>query len=496
MAEIVLRDYQNRVMDLIRAAFVRQRRVLLTMPTGAGKTVVFSKIAQGVQAKAKRVLTIAHRRELLRQISGTMDKFGVPHAVLTSDSRGTPRASGVVASVFTLVNRMKHLPAPDLIIIDEAHHAAIGTTWSRVLNQFPTARILGVTATPQRLDGKGLGDNFDVLVSGPSVAELTAMGWLSPAEYYSTKDALDLRGIRIQAGDYSQKQLSEAMDKPSITGSAVKHYARLAAGKRAVAFCCSIQHAKDVAAEFNAAGYASEHIDGGMEDYDRDAALLRFRKGQTLVLTSCDLISEGFDMPGIEVAILLRPTKSLSLYMQQVGRAIRPMEGKARTLVLDHGGCVKEHGLVDEHREWSLSGKEFKERERAAPVRVCPKCYAMHAPAPACPRCGHIYESNGRIVEQVDGELERIAGPEEIAEAMKAEEWRKKYGILISVAKARSMEHPERWARNVVLGEYARTLAQAGTQAESYMVNGLSLEERDRFIKMLRGTENQVEMVL
>lgn len=492
---VELRDYQQRGIASIRSAFTTKRRVLFTLPTGGGKTMMFSSIADGVQRKQKRVLTIAHRRELLRQISGTMDRFGIPHAILNAESRGTPRAPVIVASVFTLVNRMKFMPEPDLIIIDEAHHAAIGTTWNRVLGQFPKARILGVTATPIRLDGKGLGDSFDTLVVGPSVAELTAMGWLSPAEYYSTPQALDLRGLKVRGGDYANSELAAAMDKPSITGDAVNHYRRLADGKRAVAFCCSVQHARDVAREFAAAGYPAEYIDGTMEDYARDAVLYRFQRGESRVLTSCDLISEGFDCPGIEVAILLRPTKSLGLYMQQVGRAIRPMSGKARTLVLDHAGNVKEHGLVDEVHRWSLDGKEFKERERVAAVRVCPKCYAMHAPAPMCPKCGYAYVTNGRTVEQVAGELERISGPEEIQAAMQEQEWRQRYQILINVGKARSMERPELWARNVMLGEYARYMASRKPDGEELQVNGLTLKERDEFVRMLRDTTNQLEMV-
>lgn len=323
------------------------------------------------------------------------------------------------------------------------------------------------------------------------------MGWLSPAEVYAPKHALDLRGIKVRGGDYVASELTDAMDKPSITGNAVEHYTRLAPDKRAIVFCCSIKHAEDVAAEFRRAGYRAEHIDGGMEDYCRDAVLYRFAKGETQVLTSCELVNEGFDLPTIEVAILLRPTKSLGLYLQQVGRAIRPMEGKARTLILDHAGNTAEHGFIDEPRTWTLDAREKKKApEKSIPVRVCPKCYAMHAPMPVCPKCGHVYIVAGREVQQLDGELERISGPEEIAAAMAETQMQARYRILINIGKNRSMENPERWATKVMLGEYARRLAKEGRQADGYMVDGLTLEERDRFIAMLRGTENQVEMVV
>lgn len=497
MPPVALRDYQQKQIIDIREAFARHRRVLDVLPTGGGKTLEFSYIADGVQRKGKRVGIFAHRRELLRQISKALDMFGVPHAVLNADSRGMPRAPVLVASVFTFINRMKHCPELDLIIVDEAHHAAIGTTWGRIISQFPKARILGVTATPLRLDGKGLADSFDHMVVGPSVAELTAMGWLSPAEVYAPKHALDLRSIKVVGGDYKNSELAEMMDKPSITGNAVEHYARMAPGKSAIAFCCSIQHAEDVAAEFKMAGIAAEHVDGKMEDFERDAALMRFQRGETKVLSSCDLISEGFDMPSIEVAILLRPTKSLGLYMQQVGRAIRPSPGKTRTLILDHAGNTAQHGFVDEPREWSLATKERKERKKSEPISVCPKCYAVHHPAPFCPRCGHEYISSPREVAQLDGQLERISGPEDIAEAFRETEYAKSYGILLGVARARSMEKAHEWAFANVAAKYARDLARAGERkVEGMMINGLTLVERDRLMQMIRGTTNQVEMVL
>lgn len=497
---IVLRDYQRQGIADIQTAMQRSRRVLYVLPTGGGKTLMFSKIAEGIQAKAKRALILAHRKELLRQISQALDSWNVRHAVMTSDTRGTPRASVVVASVFTFVNRMRNFEPPQLIITDEAHHAAIGTTWNKVTNQFPNAFSLGVTATPLRLDGRGLGDSYDTMVQGPTVAELTARGFLSPAEVYAPRETLDLRGIRLSGGDYAKAALDAAMDKPSITGSAVQHYTKLAAGKRAVAFCCSIQHAKDVADEFRAAGYTSEHVDGTMEDYERDTVIQKFRRGSTDVLTSCDLISEGFDCPSIEAAILLRPTKSLGLYMQQVGRAIRPAEGKDRTIVLDHAGNTLEHGFVDEVRSWSLDGRQMQTREARRPVTVCPSCRAMHTPRPTCPKCGYIYVANSREVKERDDELVQLSRPEETAILQQLSDEaaiRQRYDVLVSVGRRLSREAPERWALNVLFGDIAKQKARAGVQPDGYMINGLTLEERDEICRIVRGAaKNQVEMVV
>lgn len=492
-----LREYQQKAIADIREAFRTTRRVLLTMPCGAGKTILFTYMAHGVQSKGKRVLIQVHRKELLRQVSQALDSWGVRHAILNADNKGTPRANVVVASTFTLINRLKHFPEPHLIVTDEAHHAAGGNTWNKILAHFPNAMSLGVTATPARTSGHGLRECFDRLVLGPSVAELQAMGYLCPVEVYASKDTLDLRGLRTRGGDYVASDLEAAMDKPTLTGSAVDHYRRICDGKRAVAFCCSVKHAVDVATQFREAGYRAEHVDGGMEDFARDAALYRFSKGETQVLTSADLISEGWDVPGIEVVIGLRPTKSLILYVQQLGRGQRPAHGKDRCIYIDHAANTSRFGFIDEERDWSLDGvPQRQERERTLPIRVCPKCYAMHRPMPVCPKCGHIYVAAGRKVQQLDGELERISGPEEIAAAMAETQMQARYRILINIGKNRSMENPERWATKVMLGEYARRLAKEGRQADGYMVDGLTLEERDRFIAMLRGTENQVEMVV
>jgi superfamily II DNA or RNA helicase len=279
-------------------------------------TLMFSYIAAGVARNGKRVLIIAHRRELLRQISTALQRAGVKHGMLVGGSTGIPPHNVIVASVFTLANRLKHFPKPDLIIGDEAHHFTPDSSWGKVVAAFPEALVLGVTATPERLDGKGLGVLFEDMVIGPTVAELTEQEYLSPADVYAPSRP-DMQGVHTRMGDYVKAELEQAMDRPSITGSAVAHYRRLTPGKKAIAFCVSVKHAQDVADDFRKAGFAAYHIDGGMKDTERDKVLKDFESGEIQVLTSCDLVSEGFDLPAVEVAILLRPTQSLSLYLQQ-----------------------------------------------------------------------------------------------------------------------------------------------------------------------------------
>jgi superfamily II DNA or RNA helicase len=475
-----LRDYQKYAIEAVRDSYRKgHRRPLLVLPTGGGKTICFSYIAAGMSQNNKRVLILAHRRELLRQISGTLKNMGVRHAVMTGGSRGIPVANVVVASVFTLARRLAHFPAPHLIIGDEAHHFTPNSTWGQCVKAFPSAHVLGVTATPERLDGKGLGLMFDDMVIGPTVAELTEQGYLSPAEVYAPSKP-DLQGLRTRMGDYVNAELENAMDRPSITGNAVHHYRKLADGKLAIAFCVSVKHAKDVAEEFRRAGYTASHIDGGMEESERDKVLKDFEARKIQILTSCDLVSEGFDLPAVEVAIMLRPTKSLSLYLQQAGRAIRPSPGKTSTIILDHAGNTAVHGFIDEHREWVLTdgaARKKSEGEKAPAVRSCPECFAMHRPSPICPKCGHVYKIKGRKIEQVEGELVQLNNTEETK--VSTTDWGRQFQILTGVARKRGYQHPEKWAFNVICGkESARLSKMRGTQGQT--TNGLTLEERNR----------------
>jgi DNA repair protein RadD len=429
---ISLRPYQNDCEDGVRIAYARGKRApLLVLPTGGGKTTIFADVTNKAAAKGRVVYLLCHRAELVKQIAGTLARFGCQHAVIApgpiirqcqveqfkAHGRTFVKADAtvVVASVQTLVKRLgTDIPTPDLIVIDEAHHLTVDSTWGRIVTAFPDAKLLPVTATPCRMDGKGLGVGAggfaDELVMGPTMRELIEQGYLSPYRIFAPPNALDLTGVRTRAGDYAKDQLAAAIDKPSITGDAVEHYRRLASGKRAVAFCVSVAHAQHVAGEFMAAGIAAEFLDGTMDALERDRIIKRFECGETLVLTSCDIVSEGFDLPAIEVAILLRPTQSLSLYIQQVGRALRTFPGKDEAIILDHVGAVVTHGLPDEEREWSLDGVKKKKRaandnEPDVKITTCPKCYSIHLPAPECPTCGHVYPPQERKVQQADGNL-------------------------------------------------------------------------------------------
>lgn len=426
---LVLRDYQSKTVDRIRESYKGGRRApLAVLPTGGGKTVVFSHIAANVSARGKRVIILVHRVELLRQTSAALTKSGVRHGLINPKYTPDLMASVQVCSVQTLVKRMEKYPlAPDLIIVDEAHHATAGT-WRKIVEFYRKALILGVTATPVRGDGIGLGADsgglFDDLIIGPQVPELISGGYLVAPVVYAPMERVDLTGIRMKMGDYDKEELAKRMDKPHITGNAVQHYAKLCPGTPAVVFCVSIAHAEHVASEFRAAGFRAYAVDGSLEDDVRKRILGGLGNGTVDVVTSCDLISEGTDIPAIGAAILLRPTQSLGLYLQQVGRALRPCAGKDKAIILDHVGNVLTHGLPQEEREWSLDGdtkkkRGKKEEEKGVRVKQCPKCYSVHEPAPNCPHCGHFYENEVKKLEQKDGELKAITAEQAAVMAAK-----------------------------------------------------------------------------
>lgn len=407
---INLRLYQANDTAAIRTEFGRgHRAVLYVAPTGSGKTVLFSYIASEMARKGRRAWVLVHRQELLSQTSRTLRDFGIDHGLVSPQYTMDPRAPLQVASIQTLVKRLGKLQAPEMMIIDEAHHC-VSASYKAVINACPASKLLGVSATPERLDSRGLGEVFNTMVIGPTVRELTEMGFLAPAVCYAPPSLLDMTGVEKRGGDYAKDQMEKRVDEPTITGDAISHYQRICPGATAIAFCASVMHAEHVAAQFRDAGFRSASVDGSLDDRERKRRLDGLANGQLQVLTSCDLISEGLDIVGVTAAILLRPTQSLALARQQIGRALRPAPGK-RAIILDHVGNLK-HGLPTEEIAWSLEGGAAKKRgeaSKALSLRQCPKCYRTHLPSPTCPECGWAYEIASRTVKQVDGDLAEIS---------------------------------------------------------------------------------------
>ena len=405
-----LRSYQTKAIEDLRHSFRKEgkKSPVLVMPTASGKTVVFASISKALSNRSKNVLILVHRKELIDQASDKLALIGVDHGIIASGYKSKEN-NIQVASVQTLVRRMHLLNyKPDYIIIDEAHHAAAGT-WQKIINFYNKSLKIGCTATPERHDGKGLGEYFDDLVLGPDASKLISDGYLSDYKVYAPPFKVDLQKITTKRGDYAKGQLVDAMDKANIIGDAVKHYKKYADGLPAIAFCISIKHATNVRDKFIEAGYKSAVVHGDMKTKERDKAIKGLSNGSVQVLTSVDVISEGTDVPVVTAAILLRPTQSLSLYLQQVGRVLRPYPGKT-AIILDHASLTHTFGFVDDQREWDLNPvkKNSRKGQQAINVQTCKKCFATFKPSNVCPVCGYEIPKEERKVLQVDGDLQLL----------------------------------------------------------------------------------------
>lgn len=451
---IVLRDYQDSLIGSTAQAFGRVRRVLMVSPTGSGKTAMFCAITTRAMTKGNRVTIVAHRAEIIEQISGALDGLGVRHGriqpghVMTSD----PVQVGMVQ---TIARRLDRIQPPDLLVVDEAHHGTAGT-WQTVCDAWPTVKILGVTATPRRMDGRGLGRAFDEMVLGPNMADLIAAGFLAKFTYLAPPQQMDLSAIKTRMGDFAVDELAAVMDKSVITGDCIQHYRQYLNGRPAIAFCCSVEHAEHVAAQFQAAGYRAASVDGKMDRVERRDRVAAIGDGRLNVLTSCDLISEGVDVPAVAGAILLRPTKSVGMFLQQVGRALRLKPDGSAAVILDHVGNVARHGMPDAARSWTLEDRKKKD---SAPVAVCKACFKVFAVSPgwtAEATCGELEQIPGCILAGVAVErkpIETTAG--ELVAVQAAPEWSD--GIVLAAAKG------EQWKRLLQLANTAERLQEIAT---------------------------------
>ena len=457
-----LRSYQIKAIDSLRYSFNTKgkKSPLLVMPTGAGKTVVFAAISKAISQNEKNVLILVHRRELIDQASKKLKNIGVNHGVIAAKYKSSQN-NIQIASVQTLVRRLiKNTFNPHYIIIDEAHHAAAGS-WRKIIDHFKDAYKIGCTATPIRLDGRGLADYFDDLVKGPGVAKLIKDKYLAPYKVFAPPLKINLDKVKTLGGDYQKKELEKQIDSADIIGDAVQQYKKHADGLPAIAFCISIKHATDVCNKFKDAGYKAAIVHGEMKVDDRDEAIKGLGNGKIQILTSVDVISEGTDVPDVSAAILLRPTKSEGLYLQQVGRVLRPKPDKT-AIILDHVNSTRTHGFVDDKREWSLhSQKKKKKKGEVAPhVETCKKCFATYKPTPVCPVCGYQAENRERFIKQEEGELEELKRKEQ------AETEKQQQRILIGSAKtleelemvAKILGYKKGWAYRVFESRKQKTV--------------------------------------
>lgn len=409
---ITLRPYQQEGLEKIRERFRSgDRAVLYQCATGAGKGVLMAYMARAAAENGKRAMFVVHRDYLLTQSSKLFSDLGVNHGVIAPQYT-TTREPIQIASIMTLIRRMEKFPEQDLLIFDEAHRT-LANSHMRVVHQWPKARIVGLTASPQRLDGKPLGDVYQSIVEGPSMRWLIDQGFLSDFEIYAPPSpGLDMSGVKTRFGEYDQIEAERRVNKPTITGSAVEHYKKLLNGKRAVVFCHGIKHSRDVVADFNSAGVRAAHIDGTMDRFERRTILASFARGETLVLSNVNLVIEGFDLPSVEGVILLRATQSIVIFLQSIGRALRPAPGKTKAIILDHVNATATHGFPDDPRDWNLDGVQRGKRDSDGPlirVEQCERCFFVFERGPEfCPACAHVHTQKTRKIEFVDGELAQL----------------------------------------------------------------------------------------
>lgn len=426
------------------------KSVLIQSPTGSGKTLLTAHMLRAAADKGMPSWFIVHRRELIKQSTIAFDGEKIKHGIISANFESRKTDLIQIASIQTLVRRYHKYRVPKLIVWDECHHIA-SNSWAKIFESFPNSFHIGLTATPERLDGTGLAKWFRQMVKGPSVSWLIENGYLSPYKLFAPTN-IDLKDVRISMGDYRGTELVQVIDKPSITGDAIKHYKKLADNKRAVVFCASIAHSKHVVAQFNEAGVSAVHVDGETDANERDEAIRRFRDGKVKVLSNVELFGEGFDLPAIEVAILLRPTQSLGLFLQQVGRSLRPFEGKAHAIILDHAGNSQRHGLPDDEREWSLEGRKKKPRGKpVSSVRICPSCFAANRRGcQICSQCLHTFEVESREIEERDGELSEIDVAQIKRDRFREQSQSKTFDQLFALGKARGYKNPFFWAQHIL----------------------------------------------
>lgn len=442
-----LRPYQLAAVESVASAFASgSRSPLLVLPTGSGKTVIAAAITQAEIAVGHRVLFLAPRRELVTQAADKLYRAGLSASVIAAGCSGfDPYALAQVASVDTLLSRLVRrqrlvIPDPGFVILDEAH-LGITATRRQLLDLWPGARLLGLTATPTRKDGRALGVLFDRLIEPVTPAALTELGFLVRARYFAPA-APDLARIRTIAGDFHQRDLAARMHRPGLIGDVVEHWLAHAADRRTVVFACSIAHSQALTDEFLRAGVAAEHVDACTPAQIRSQVFARFTSGETRVLCNVTLASYGFDLPELACVVMARPTQSLMLYLQMIGRGLRPADGKSDCLVLDHAGNVERHGFATDAREWTLEGERALveherssrgERTDSAPI-TCRECSAVYTGAGQCPECGFWPKPKARMVPAIDGTLIEIpAGlPEQVVDE------RLFYGELRAIAHERN----------------------------------------------------------
>lgn len=388
--EIKLRDYQQYVYDKIKEEFRNGAKgVCAVLPCRSGKSYIMAAITDSGCKKGSHVLILAHRNSLLNQHRELFETLELENPNVR------------IESVFTEARHLGENGPVDLIIIDEAHISG-ASSYQKVCEYYDCRRVL-FTATPARLDGKPL-NLADVIVTGIGAKELINRGKIADYEYYAPDLNLDLSTVKKSCGDFNNQELGEKMSSKKIYGDVLKYYEKLGKGQQAIAYCVNIQHSKEVCDMFNENGISAKHMDSKTPEQEREKILQEFKDGKFTILCNCNLISEGMTLPSANVGLLLRPTLSLPLFIQQACRVLTPVEGK-KAIIIDYVGNVFRHGMPTMDRDWSLK-KKVKEYDNenddgTLRIRVCKECFSTFEGGDVCPYCGAEYELTAIEIENI-----------------------------------------------------------------------------------------------
>lgn len=439
-----LRDYQQDMYDKIKEALKTHKGVCGVLPCRSGKSWIMKKIVESACLKGSKVLILAHRRLLLSQ-----------HSKIIQNAR--------LESVFTEVNHLGEHGKVDLIIIDEAHISG-AESYKKVCDFYNCKRIL-FTATAKRLDNKPL-SLAEIIINGISGDELIERGYVSKYELYAPKLDINLKKVEMSGSDFNNEQLGEVMLDRKIYGDIIKYYHKLAEGKQSIAYCTNIKHSLSIRDLFNDNGIPAVHMDASTPEKEREKIMSDFKEGKYKILCNCNLISEGITVPECECCLLLRPTQSETLYIQQACRCLTPREGKT-AIIIDFVGNCYAHGTPTEKREYTLDEKQIRiknpSREPEVTARECSNCLRVYRGTdPICPYCGFDNKKPRRqIAMEEKAELERIQKIERVQKS-REQGMAKSYEELVQIGYKRGIKNPRGWAWYVWNGRKNKSIKFGG----------------------------------
>lgn len=465
MTHVTLYDDQTDFVARGTQAMRSYKNVLMQLPTGGGKTRVAAHMIDRTRLKGNRAGFMVPRRELLRQTAETMDNLNIPHGFVAAGWRPNPFAKVQLITSGTLARRLDTAPKLDVLFVDECHFG--GAELNKIIAYYKERGtwIIGLSATPMKTNGQGMGEWYDTMVEGPSVRWMMDNERLSDYRLFAP-DTPDLSALRVSNGDYTKKDVDAYMRSDErgkvLVGNAARHYRDHAMGMRNVVFCTSIKHAEMTSQAFNDAGVPTTFVHGGLDESEIKRRVIAFARREVYALCNVELLTFGFDLAqaaGMDVTVEalsdLRPTKSLPLQLQKWGRALRMKDYPA--MIFDHAGNSSPdlHGLPDSDREWTLEARDKRKRgdkEKTEPTRQCTECFMVHRPSPECPGCGHVYPIIGRQVEEVEGELQEVTEGRKITAKQEQGMVAAKDGLtgLINLGKDRGYKYPEQWAARVM----------------------------------------------